>query len=78
MISKSPTLHDALTSHREEIEQILGEFFKQNVRLTLELASDRAAPKIEIKEKSIQDIKNEDPLLAKYIDITKSKLGPGS
>lgn len=78
LISKSPTLHDALTSHREEIEQILGEFFKQNVRLTLELASDRAAPKIEIKEKSIQDIKNEDPLLAKYIDITKSKLGPGS
>lgn len=78
LLSKSPTLYDALISHREEIEQILGEFFAQNVRLTVELSRDGAAPKIEIKERSIQDIKNEDPLLAKYIDITKSKLGPGS
>ena len=78
LLSKSPTLYDALISHREEIEQILGEFFGQNVRLTVELSQDGAAPKIEIKERSIQDIKNEDPLLAKYIDITKSKLGPGS
>ena len=77
LISKSPTLYDALISNREDIEKILGEFFGQNVRISVELAKNGVAPKLEIKGKSIIDIKNEDPLLAKYIDVTKSKLGPG-
>lgn len=75
LLSKSPTLYDALSNQRDRIEQALASLFGQKVRITVNLSKDGVAPKIEIKEKSIEDVKAKDPLVAKYIDLTNSKLG---
>lgn len=77
LLSTSPTLYDALSSERDRIEPLLSQLFGQKVRITVRLATDGVEPKIELKEKTIEDVKGIDPLLAKYIDITNSKLGRG-
>lgn len=78
LLINSPTQYKLLITQKEEIEQLLNDLFQQKIRLTINQSKNELAPKIEIKERNIQEIKAEDPLLAKYIDITKSKLGAGS
>ncbi len=71
----SPTYFNLLNTNREELEKQLSELFGQQIRLTINQKRSQTEPKIEIKEKTLEQIKEEDPLLAKYIDLTKSKLG---
>ncbi len=77
LLSESLAQYNTLKDQRDIIESLLAKLFNQKVRITVRLATDGVEPKIELKEKTIEDVKGIDPLLAKYIDITNSKLGRG-
>lgn len=70
----SITHHSSLKSHQERIEQIFGDVFGKNLRLILELQEKEELTRVEIKRKSIEDIKNEVPELKGFIEQTKARL----
>lgn len=72
-----PSLFSALNTKKDEIEHQLSDFFGKPIRLIINHDKGEE-PKIEIKRRSLDDIKDQNPNLAKFIEITNSKLGAGS
>ncbi len=68
------TNHRILTDNKEEIEKILAEFFHQPPRLEIELLESEVPTKVDIRRETLEDIKKLDENLARFIDITDSKL----
>ena len=56
------------------LRQIFGDVFGKNLRLILELQEKEELTRVEIKRKSIEDIKNEVPELKGFIEQTKARL----
>jgi DNA polymerase-3 subunit gamma/tau len=65
---------DAVQGKKEDIEQIIGEYFQTQPRLELELISGNTVDSIVIPHKTLEDLKKMDENLARYIEITDSKL----
>jgi len=65
---------DAVLGKKEDIEQIIGEYFQIQPRLELELMSGNTPDSINIPHKTLEDLKKMDENLARYIEITDSKL----
>ncbi|HOY85457.1 MAG TPA: DNA polymerase III subunit gamma/tau [Candidatus Syntrophosphaera sp.] len=63
-----------LADYKDEITKILAEFFTQTPRLELEQLASEAPTKVEIKRQTLEDLKNLDKNLARFIEITDSKL----
>jgi DNA polymerase-3 subunit gamma/tau len=72
------TNHKNLLTKKEEIQDHLADFFTTPVRLELELIETAAPTKVEIARKTLEDLKNLDSAIARYIEITDSKLISGS
>ncbi len=68
----------ALQGKKEEIQNILSEFFNHSIRLELELLDSVAPTKVDIVRKTIDELKQQDENLARFIEITDSKLVPGN
>lgn len=72
-----PSYFHALSSKKAEIEHQLSDFFGKPIRLIINQEKSEE-PTLEIKRRSVNDFKERDPQLARYIEITNSKLGAGS
>jgi len=73
----SASHYNALISKKEEIERQLSDLFGHPIHLKVTQIKSAEAPKIEIKRRNINEVKEKDPLLARYIEVTDSKLGAG-
>jgi len=73
----SASHYNALISKKEEIERQLSDLFGHSIHLKVTQIKSVEAPKIEIKRRNINEVKEKDPLLARYIEVTDSKLGAG-
>ncbi|MBW6514611.1 MAG: DNA polymerase III subunit gamma/tau [Candidatus Syntrophosphaera sp.] len=71
---KTTTYHNTLSGKKEEIQQVLSEFFSHPVRLELELLETQPPTKVEIRRKTLEDLKSQDENLARFIEVTDSKL----
>lgn len=65
---------DAVQGKKGDIEQIIGDYFQTQPRLELELMSSSTPEVINIPRKTLEDLKKMDENLARYIEITDSKL----
>jgi len=74
----SAAYFNALNSKREDIERQLSDLFGSPIHLKITQQKSAEPPKIDIKRRSIAEVKERDPLLARFIEITDSKLGAGS
>lgn len=70
-----PSQSNTLIKNKEEIEKQLSDIFDEAIRIEVELLDSEAPTKVQINRKSIDDLKALDPNLARYIEITDSKLG---
>lgn len=77
LLVSSASHYNALISKKEEIERQLSDLFGHSIHLKVTQIKSVEAPKIEIKRRNINEVKEKDPLLARYIEVTDSKLGAG-
>lgn len=77
LLVNSASHYNALISKKEEIERQLSDLFGHSIHLKVTQIKSVEAPKIEIKRRNINEVKEKDPLLARYIEVTDSKLGAG-
>ena len=77
LLVSSASHYNALISKKEEIERQLSDLFGHPIHLKVTQIKSAEAPKIEIKRRNINEVKEKDPLLARYIEVTDSKLGAG-
>ncbi len=68
------TYFKTLDGYKDEITKIVAEFFSQAPRLELEQLASEAPTKVEIKRHTLEDLKNLDKNLARFIEITDSKI----
>lgn len=68
------TAYSQLESKKDEVVKVLAEVFSKPVRLELELKESDATAKVEINRKTLDDLKKENENLARFIEITDSKL----
>ncbi len=71
------TYYSHLESKNDEIKKVLGEVFNKPVRVELQLEESAAPKKVDIRRKTLEDLKKENENLARFIEITDSKLIPG-
>ncbi|HCM15525.1 MAG TPA: hypothetical protein DHW79_06230, partial [Candidatus Cloacimonas sp.] len=70
----SVTNFNAIKSHLERVESIISDVFGKALRVNLMLEEKDAPTKVEIKRKSIDDIKAENPELKAFIEQTEARL----
>ncbi|MDP2173389.1 MAG: DNA polymerase III subunit gamma/tau [Candidatus Cloacimonadaceae bacterium] len=70
--------YNTLIKNKDEIEKQLSDIFDEPIRIEVELRETEVPARVQINRKTIEDLKALDPNLAKYIEITDSKLGSGS
>ncbi len=73
----SKTYYSQLESKKDEITKVLAEVFSKPVRLELELEEGAIPEKVEICRKTLDDLKKQNENLARFIEITDSKLITG-
>jgi DNA polymerase-3 subunit gamma/tau len=70
----SDSYYKTLSANKDELQNILGEYFSQPPRLEIELLEVQAPTRVDIKRKTLEDLKQIDENLARYIEVTDSKL----
>ena len=68
------TNYTTISGYKEEIHKILAEFFDKPPRLEIEPLASETPTKVDIQRQTLDDIKKLDPNLARFIEITDSKL----
>lgn len=68
------TYYTPLNKSKELVESILKELFGKAIRLELELMETEAPQTVQIKRKSLDDLKAENPGIQEYLELTKSRL----
>lgn len=63
-----------LKKGKDSIESVLKELFGKAIRLELELVETAAPQSVQIKRKSLDDLKAENPSIGEYLELTKSRL----
>ena len=71
---RSKTELGILKSNQERIEAIIKDVYGKALHLSFELLEQEAPTKVDIPRKTIDDIKQENPELAKFIEQTESRL----
>lgn len=71
---KGSSNFSSIQSRKEEIESILAEYFSHPIRLEMELLESVVPTKVDIVRKTLENLKSQDENLARYIEITDSKL----
>lgn len=70
----SPTSLNLLNEKKDEVQKILAEYFNNAIQLELQELASLNPHKVEIKRKTIDDLRQMDENLSRFIDITESKL----
>jgi DNA polymerase-3 subunit gamma/tau len=70
------TNYTTLLGNKDQLQKIIAEFFSKEPRLEIEQLESEAPTRVDIKRKTLEDIKQLDENLARFIDITDSKLSP--
>lgn len=70
----STTNFNSLKTHQERIEAIIADVFGKPLKLVLELQEKEAPTKVEIKRRTIEDVKVEIPELKSFIEQTEARL----
>ena len=68
------TNYTTISGYKDVIQQILAEFFDKAPRLEIEPLASLTPTKVDIQRQTLEDIKKLDPNLARFIEITDSKL----
>ncbi|HNT52998.1 MAG TPA: DNA polymerase III subunit gamma/tau, partial [Candidatus Syntrophosphaera sp.] len=63
-----------LQSGKDNMQQLLAEYFSEPVRLEMSLLEGAAPVQVEIVRKNLEDLKQADPNLARFIEVTESQL----
>jgi len=68
------TNYQCIKSNREALEKSLSELFNEPISISLQLQETEPPAKVNIHHKTLEDIKQENPELAKFIELTDSVL----
>ena len=71
---ESNTNFQCIKSNREALEKSLSELFNEPISISLQLQETEPPAKVNIHHKTLEDIKQENPELAKFIELTDSVL----
>ncbi len=71
---KGNTPYNALMGSKDQIQKVADEFFAKPPRLEIEQLESEAPTKVEIRRQTLEDLKNLDENLARFIELTDSKL----
>ncbi|MEF3694892.1 MAG: DNA polymerase III subunit gamma/tau [Candidatus Cloacimonadota bacterium] len=74
LISGGLTFFTPLKKNKELVESVLKELFGKAIRLDLDMAESAPPQTVNIKRKSLEDLKAENPSIQEFIELTKSKL----
>jgi DNA polymerase-3 subunit gamma/tau len=71
---ESNTNFRCLKSNQEKLEESISELFEKPISISLQLQETEPPTKVNIQHKTLEDIKQENPELAKFIELTDSVL----
>ena len=66
--------YNAVQTKKDELQKLLREMFGTEIRIVINELEAKIPPRVEIARKTIEDLKKLDPNLARYIEITDSKI----